>query len=69
MKEFKQSYNMYSIGRLFTYYSYNGIIWFRIFGVGLHFKDTSRNSLIFSERNGYKKALKIGNWRISFLSL
>lgn len=44
-----------------------GLGWFRIFGIGLHWKDTSRHTLSFSERNGYKKMIKIGTWRIGFL--
>jgi hypothetical protein len=50
-----------------AFYSVAGLGWFRLFGVGLHWKDTSRHRMYFSERNGYKKALKIGSWRISFL--
>jgi hypothetical protein len=50
-----------------VFYSVAGLGWFRLFGVGLHWKDTSRHRMYFSERNGYKKALKIGSWRISFL--
>jgi hypothetical protein len=50
-----------------TFYSVDGLGYIRLFGVGLHWKDTSRHRMYFSERNGYKKALKIGSWRISFL--
>lgn len=42
--------------------------WFRIFGVGLVFKDVLIHPLLFSERNGYKKYLKLGKWIISYLS-
>ncbi|WNH10036.1 hypothetical protein [Thalassobellus suaedae] len=45
----------------------NGIGWMRIFGKGIHWKDTTRHRLYFPERNGYRKALKIGNWRLSYL--
>jgi len=48
-------------------YSVAGLGWFRIFGVGFHWKDISRHRMYFSERNGYKKSLKIGTWKISFL--
>lgn len=41
--------------------------WFRFFGYGLAFKDLRNHRLLFSERNGYKKSLKIYNWHISAL--
>ena len=44
-----------------AFYSVAGLGWFRLFGVGLHWKDTSRHRMYFSERNGYKKALKIAS--------
>ena len=40
--------------------------WFRLFGIGLKWKHIN-NGLTFSERNGYKKYLRIGNWIISYL--
>jgi len=46
----------------------NGIGWMRIFGKGIHWKDTTKHRLYFSERNGYRKALKVGKWRLSLLS-
>lgn len=58
------------IGRIscWAFYSEPGLGWFRIFSVGLHWKDTSRHRMYFSERNGYRKSLKIGSWRFTFLS-
>ena len=50
-----------------AFYAVPGLGWFRLFGLGLHWKDTSRHRIYFSERNGYKKALKISSWWISFL--
>lgn len=41
--------------------------WFRLLGKGLKFKDVTVHNLIFSERNGYKKFIKIKNWIISYL--
>lgn len=41
--------------------------WIRIFGRGIKWKDTRINMLLFSERNGYSKAIQINNWRISYL--
>lgn len=52
---------------IWSFYSVVGLGWFRICGVGLHWKDTSRYRMYFSETNGCKKALKIGSWRVSFL--
>jgi len=40
--------------------------WFRIFGRGLTWKHENRG-LIFSERNGYKKYIKLGRWIIGYL--
>jgi len=34
--------------------------WFRIFGYGLHWKDTRRVPPLFSERCGYSKRLHLG---------
>ena len=31
----------------------NGMFWLRIFGKGFHIRDTSKEPLRFSERNGY----------------
>lgn len=50
-----------------VFYSMFGLGWFRFFGVGLHWKNTLRHKMYFSERNGHKKALMIGSWRVSFL--
>jgi len=40
--------------------------WFRIFGRGLTWKHENRG-LVFSERNGYKKYIKLGRWIIGYL--
>ena len=40
--------------------------WFRLFGRGLKWKHESLG-LLFSERNGYTKYLKIGKWVIGYL--
>lgn len=34
--------------------------WVRLFGWGISYKDLRRHPLIFSERNGYSKYLRIG---------
>lgn len=45
----------------------NGLWFFRIFGYGLHWKNTDKHPLLFSQRNGYRKALTIGNWCFTIL--
>lgn len=51
----------------FTYFG-KGFIVVRILGFGIHLKDTSRNRLSFSERNGYVKTYKIGKWSLKILT-
>jgi hypothetical protein len=46
-----------------------GIWWFRVFGVGLSWKDIRLHPLVFSERNGYRKGLRLGWWIFHFLPL
>ena len=53
--------------RIWSSYYENGIGWFRIFGIGLHWKDINRHELLFSQRYGYKKAITIRKWRFEFL--
>lgn len=50
-----------------AFYYFNRFGWFRLFGIGIKWKDISIHGLLFSERNGYAKGLKIGKWLISFL--
>ena len=38
-----------------------GLMWFRIFGRGLLIKNVNTNPLLFSERYGYRKSIRIGN--------
>ena len=52
---------------LFCLSKSNGFYWFRLFGIGLKFKDITKHNLLFSERNGFKKHLKINNWIIGYL--
>lgn len=53
--------------RKFFYYRQDGMFWFRVFGYGLHIKDTTRHALLFSERYGHTKKLLIGKWCIKVL--
>lgn len=48
-------------------YRGDGIIWFRIRGYGLLFKDTTKKNLLFSERDRIKCIL-IGKWIIKILT-
>jgi hypothetical protein len=48
-------------------YSEKGFGWFRVFGIGLHWKDIRIHKLLFSERNGYSKYIILGDWLISYL--
>jgi hypothetical protein len=54
--------------KIFECYYDNRFGWFRIFGRGLKWKDITIHELLFSERNGYSKAITIGKWRISILA-
>lgn len=53
--------------KLFSKYKSDGFWWFRIFGYGLCGKDLTKHFLLFSERNGYTKTLRIGKWSITIL--
>lgn len=49
---------------VWAFYRIKGFGWFRLFGLGLMWKDTSTFKSSFSERNGYVKGLKVGKWEI-----
>ena len=55
------------IHKIIYWYSSTGFFWFRIFGVGLHIKNTKITGLSFSERIGKAKGLRIGKYRIKVL--
>lgn len=59
--------NSRTIRKLFSWYAYEGGFWIRICNHGLEFIDKSKYPPLFSERNGYKKVLRIGKWGIEFL--
>ena len=56
--------NKYS---LFSMYYYKGFGWFRIFGIGIKFKNVAKHELVFSERYGRRKYIRIRDWIISIL--
>lgn len=49
-------------------YCAEGYFWFRIFGYGLHLKDTNKHPMMFSERNGLTGYWKVGGWIIRVLT-
>lgn len=53
--------------KIFSSYSSDGFWWFRVFGVGFSGKETTKNFLTFSERYGYTKYIRIGNWIITII--
>jgi hypothetical protein len=52
---------------VFSFYKIDGLLWFRIFGYGLHFKDITKHKLMFSERISKRKRLMIGFYLIKIL--
>ena len=53
--------------RVLSFYYHNGIGWVRIFGKGLSWKNLHTHILLFGERNGYTKGIRIGKWYVSIL--
>jgi hypothetical protein len=45
-----------------------GIGWVRVLGIGVRWKDTTKHDLMFSERTGKRKYLKIGDYAFSYLA-
>jgi hypothetical protein len=54
--------------KMFSKFSKDGLFWFRIFGYGITGKDVRKHRLYYSERHGYQKFLKIGNWYFKWLT-
>ena len=52
---------------IFSFYKIDGLLWFRLFGYGLHIKDITKHELIFSERIGKRNGLLIGFYVIKIL--
>lgn len=50
--------------RIVSYYKGKDIFWLRIFGFGFCIK----KGFSFSQRNGYSKFIKIGEWALTFLN-
>ena len=58
---------MYNGKRVLAYYKGEKMFWFRIYGIGFSFRNINRWPLLFSERNGFRKYLRIGNIVINYL--
>lgn len=52
----------------FQVVKFKGGGWFRMFGKGLAWKDTTQHRPLFSERNGYAKCATVGRWMLTWLS-
>ena len=52
----------------FYFYQENGFGWFRLFGYGLHWKDTKRHDLLFSERYKHTKYIMLCGYLIKLLT-
>lgn len=52
---------------MLTYHKTKGMFWIRLFGTGLMVKNIKIHPLLFSQRYGYVKGIKIGKYWIQFL--
>lgn len=52
---------------VFSYFIYDGGLWFRLFGWGLSVADYVKNPPLFIEREDYKKVLRIGKWGVEII--
>lgn len=59
----------FKIFNRYLWYSYHSdnCGWFRLFGLGLTWKNLNKIELLFSERNGYIKGYKFKNWYFKIL--
>ena len=60
------SLRLFGVG-CWSFYYHSRFGWFRLFGRGLKWKDTSIHELLFSERNGYSRGVQVGRWYIGYL--
>ena len=67
MKTILGEYKYGNICKLICWNQMDGLFWIRIFGIGLIIKDTTKIHVLFSERNGYTKLIKIGKWILRYL--
>lgn len=52
---------------IFCYHKSQGYFWFRFFGYGLHIKDSKVTPMLFSERYGHTKRIRVGRWVVKVL--
>ncbi len=52
--------------KIFYFYRFDDGFWFRLFGYGLTVMPASSRKL-FSERNGHRRFLYVGKWKIGVL--
>jgi hypothetical protein len=45
----------------------SGLLWFRVFGRGLHIKDTRRHPLMHSQCTTWLPILTLGPWQVRIL--
>ncbi|KKN72966.1 hypothetical protein LCGC14_0405200 [marine sediment metagenome] len=68
MKFFHKWHDIIQIDfKIITLAFYDGGFWFRIFGKGLAIVNKKKNPPLFSERNGIRKVLRVGNYGVEFL--
>lgn len=54
-------------GKLTKWHCYDGGFWFRVLGFGISVRNKAKHPPLFSERNGYRKVLRIGKWGVEWL--
>ena len=47
---------------------YDGGVWIRILGKGISIINKQKHPPLFSERNGYRRVLRIGKWGVEHLT-
>jgi len=52
---------------IYSFYSYDGGFWIRIFGYGIGVSDKTKHPPLFSERYGYRRVLRFGKYGIKWL--
>jgi len=59
---------VFKIDRFFYLYITDGLFWFRFFdGYGLSGKNVNKKLVLFSERSGRVKTLRVLNWSFKIL--
>jgi hypothetical protein len=54
--------------RAISWYVNDGAGGFRLFGFGIYWRDLRRSKILFSERRGYSRVFKVGNFVVKFLT-